>query len=168
MMSMGKETENTSYLYKFSVRLDELAILNTKSMKPGYHNISELCDLEKDRKLLIYKLEKLQDLRNSLCIRVREIDKEKEEILKLVRPIYENGEKVSRCVELKVMHWKIKALKKEQLILSQYLKQVKDLECFIRSGLGGIDYIKRNNEEICSFYVATINRFHITLYNKIK
>ena len=142
---MEKEIENTSYINKISARLGEISILNTISMRSGYHNISELGDLEKDKKQLIYKLDELRDLRKTLCIRLGENDRKKEEILKLVHPIHENGEKESRCRELKTMHNKVKVLKKENFIISEFLKQVKRLGSFIKSGLGGIDYIKRNN-----------------------
>lgn len=165
---MEKEIENTDYLNKISAQLGEISILNTISMRPGYHNISELGDLEKDKKRLIYKLDELQDLRKTLCIRLRENNRKKEEILSVVHSIYENGEKGPKCVELRVMHDKIRVLRKENLIISDLLKQVKRLGSFIKNGLGGIDYIKRNSGEIKSFYVSIINRFYITLYNKIK
>ncbi len=138
---------------------DKLRIL-----KPGLHDLS-IVNLDKDKNTLISKIKNLIELKKQLLLIYEEKETDIKNIKSLMNPIYTNQDR-TKGLKLKEMHKKIKGLRKEKQSISRYQRHVKELENTIRSGLGVIDYIKRNRECVTSFKINIIynSRFSVTLY----
>lgn len=164
-MYMEKEIDMKP-IWKISKSLGKVGDLEKLTvLKPGFHKLVDIDKLGKDKDTLISKIKSLKDIRKQLSLIYEEKDASIKMIKTLMNPIYESKDR-TRKLELKVMHQKIEVLRKEKKLISHYQRHIKDLENSIRSGLGGVDYIKRNKDEITSFYVSFIHnsRFFITLY----
>ena len=123
--------------------------------------------LEQDREEFKSRIKQLNELYKQL----RELEEEKRERIKtiktLINPIYENNDR-TRHGELESLHKTLRIIKAERLFIATLQKSIKSLKNSFRSGIGGIDYIVRNENEITSYYVSMIHnsKFHVTLYIK--
>lgn len=123
--------------------------------------------LERDREEFKSRIKQLNELYKQL----RELEEERNDRTKIIKAlinhIYENNDRTKHD-ELNSLHKTLGIIKAERLFISTLQKSIKSLKNSFRSGIGGIDYIKRNENEITSYYVSMIHnsKFHITLYIK--
>ena len=159
---------NMPTLKEISENLGKLGRLdNFASLDLRIHD--EIVDekLKQDREEFKSRIKQLTKLYKQL----RELEEERSErmetIKALINPIYENNDR-TRHDELESLHKTLGIIKAERLFIATLQKLIKSLKNSFRSGIDGIDYIVRNENEITSYYVSMIHnsRFHITLYIK--
>lgn len=143
-------------------RLDDF-----RSLSFNYHE--EIVDeaLEKDRTELRNRMKQLTPLYRQLRELYEERGERMETVKALINPIYKNNDR-TRHDELVSLHKILEIIRAERLFIVILQKFIKALKNTYKSGIGGIDYIKKNKDLISSYCVSLIHngRFHVSLYTE--
>lgn len=153
-------------LKEISESLGELGRLdNFKSLSFNYHE--EIIDeaLVKDREELRDRMKRLTTLYKQLRELYEERGERIDTVKALINPIYEKNDR-TRHNELVSLHKTLGIIRAERLLIVTLQKFIKALKNSYKSGISGIDYIKKNKDQISSYHVSLIHnsRFHVSLY----
>lgn len=155
-----------STLKEISESIGKLGRLdNFKSLSFNYHE--EIIDetLVKDREELRSRMKQLTSLYKHLKELYEERGERIDTVKALINPIYEKNDR-TRHDELVSLHKTLGIIRAERSFIATLQKFIKTLKNSYRSGISGIDYIKKNKDQISSYYVSLIHngRFHVSLY----
>jgi hypothetical protein len=155
-----------STLKEISESIGKLGRLdNFKSLSFNYDE--EIIDetLVKDREELRSRMKQLTILYKHLKELYEERGERIDTVKALINPIYEKNDR-TRHDELVSLHKTLGIIRAERSFIATLQKFIKTLKNSYRSGISGIDYIKKNKDQISSYYVSLIHngRFHVSLY----